>query len=145
MTAPTLQTMCLALHLTLDASASPVERDIASMLGGTSNDRATAFRLRRYQRKVDVAHRVMTAYDDSIDKPIGTQSLSKEGYVGLAMVFVKAAWREAGTDETSRAMQLRWTNSAANALDCANAAGCDWANLAFDTALESLLQEGVAH
>ena len=141
----TLQTLCSTLHDILSESASPVERDIAFMLSRVDYDQAAAFRLKRYQRKIDVARRVMTAYDDSIDKATGTDMLSNDGYLGLALVFVRAAWHDAGPDETSRARLLRWTNSASNCLDHANPARAQEISRAFDTALQSLLHKGAAH
>jgi hypothetical protein len=102
----------------LVVSACPVERDIAELLHSASRlDELSIFRMRRYQRKIDVARRIMTTYDDQIDKAITTQTISSDGYLGLALVFSEAARREPGNDEISRANLLGWVNSAFNCMD----------------------------
>jgi hypothetical protein len=104
----------------LAASPRPVERDIAGLLEGASEiGQAEAFRLQRYHRKVDVAHKLMAAYDERIDKATSAETVSGDGYLGLAIAFIEAARRLSGSDEGSRADILRWVNSAFNCLDLA--------------------------
>lgn len=108
----------------LGASSSPVERDIAMLLKLDGKpDEAEGFRIRRYHRKMDVARKVMAAYDEQIQMPIGEQVLSAQGYLGLALVFAKASCFEDRRDEASKARALGWLNSAFNSLDCVKAPG----------------------
>lgn len=113
-----LEPLCETFRMRLEASPHPVERDIAGLLSGTRFlESAASFRLQRYHRKIDVARRVMAAYDDAVDKPTSTDTLTSEGYMGLALVFVEAARREIGVSARSRADTLRWANSAFNCMD----------------------------
>jgi len=100
----------------LARSGSVVERELAGWLGPQGGS-AVDWRLQRYQRKIDVAHKVFAAYDERIEKAIDPTPITPGGYLALALVFLAAARREAGIDEVSRARLLGWVNSACNALD----------------------------
>jgi hypothetical protein len=147
MTLAALQHLYPDLTRRLGASASPVERDVASLLdhGARCNDPTVQYRLHRYHRKIDVTHRVMAAYDDMIVKATSAETLSAHGYLGLALVFVDAARRETFVDEASRARVLQWVNSAFNCLDCVRAVDDKHIPHGLDDELETLLQRGVAH
>jgi hypothetical protein len=139
-----LQALRSSLRAALLDSTSPVERDIATLLAGPANDPRSAFRLGRYQRKIDVARRVMAAYDDEIGKPTRPDEISTEGYLGLALVFMHAAVEEDGVGEGSRAKLLRWVNSAANCVGHVGTGTTGETARAFDAALDSLLLKGAA-
>ena len=133
-----------ALQECLATSSSPVERDIAAWLSRSplEGDEPDEFRFKRYHRKIDVAHRLMKAYDDQIEKATSNLHVSSEGYQGLAWVFIQAARQESGSSETSRANVLRWANSAVNCLDfmrnhCAVIAAVD-----MDAELQGLFHKG---
>ena len=57
------------------ACAPAVEQDIASLLNACAvlDDPAARSRLHHYHRKIDLAHRFMTACDDRIDKATRTR------------------------------------------------------------------------
>lgn len=139
------QKLQTALRERLLVSSHPVERDIADLLSGLSVPHEnTSFRLQRYQRKIDVAHRVMAAYDERIDKAMSTQTISSEGYLGLALVFMQAALREPGCDEASRANTLRWVNSAFNCLDHTKLVSDMFALGDVNVELQALVRKGIA-
>lgn len=100
----------------LFTSVHPVEREIARFLIGKT-DCDTNFRLYRYHRKIDIAHAVMTEYDEKITSAATDVSISNEAYCGLAHIFTEAAQRENQTNATGRAQRLLWINSAFNCLD----------------------------
>lgn len=138
-----LQLLKIALRERLAASAYPVERDIADLLDGASVlCEGGAFRIQRYHRKIDVARRVMAAYDDRIDKATTAQTVSRDGYLGLTLVFIEAARREPGCDETSRARLLRWVNSAFNCMDRIEQADRNGPLGEIDLELQALLRKG---
>ena len=133
-----------SLQERLASSSSPVERDIAAWLSRSplDGDEGDAFRFNRYQRKIDVAHRLMTAYDDRIDKATSASAVSTECYLGLARVFIHAASHEPGTNETSRANILRWANSAVNCLDHVNPQDAVLVATDMDAELQGLFRKG---
>lgn len=129
----------------LAASPSPVERDIALWLSRLPQacDEG-AFRLHRYHRKIDVAHKLMQAYDERIDKATSSSTVSGEGYLGMALVFIQAARQESCITELSRANTLRWVNSAFNCLDHVTTQGAAAAMGATDAELQTLLRRASA-
>ncbi|MBL0727933.1 hypothetical protein [Piscinibacter sp. HJYY11] len=98
-------------------SESLVERELAGWLRSGAIGAGDGWRLLRYQRKIDVAHEVFVSYDERIEKAVDARPITQDGYLGLALVFLSAATREAGIEEASRARLLAWVNSACNALD----------------------------
>ena len=135
----------IELQQHLAASPSPVERDIAVWLSHLpqAGDEGT-FRLQRYHRKVDVAHKLMHSYDERIDKATSSSTVSAEGYLGMARVFIEAARQESCLTELSRANTLRWVNSAFNCLDHVTAQGAVTAMGATDAELQALLRRASA-
>jgi hypothetical protein len=130
-----------SLSDSLAASASPVERDIAALLRGDAASEAGAWRLQRYHRKIDVAHRLLSAYDERLQAAVSTTCVSPAAYLGLGMVFLDAARRSSGsTDERLRADVLRWVNSGFNCLDHADP-GADAAGV--EAELQRLLEGAV--
>jgi len=73
----------------------------------------------RYQRKLDVAHKIFARYDDRLEQALDARTLTPAGYLGLALVLLAAAQAEPGDVEASRARMLAGVNSAYNALDLA--------------------------
>lgn len=141
-----LHTQLTFLQERLASSSSPVERDIAAWLSRSplEGDEGDSFRFKRYQRKIDVAHRLMTAYDDRIEKAASASAVSSECYLGLALVFIHAAGHEAGANETSRANILRWTNSAVNCLDHVSPQDAVLVPTDMDAELQCLFHKGSA-
>ena len=138
-----LEPLCEIFRMRLETSPHPVERDIAGLLSGARFlESATSFRLQRYHRKIDVARKVMAAYDDAIDKPTSTDTLASDGYMGLALVFVEAARREPGVSARSRADTLRWANSAFNCLDLVGSNVVAGTLTKVEVALQALLLKG---
>ena len=135
------QTICkIELINRLAASASSVERDIAAMLKGIVNG-DSAHRMYRYHCKIDIAHRLMQAYDDQIEKATSDRSVSPTGYLGLAHVFAAAASAVQCDGEEAYALRLLWLNSAFNSLDRLAPDHRD-NEFAFEADLVQLLQEG---
>lgn len=134
----------IALQERLAASPSPVERDIAALLSHlpVSARDDDAFRLQRYHRKIDVAHKLMAAYDDRIERAMSAATVSSDGYMGLAFLFVGAAHQESGVDDASRANILRWANSAFNCLDHVEARDAGVATQGLDAELRALVRKG---
>lgn len=141
-----LHTLLNVLQERLASSSSPVERDIAAWLSHSplDGDEGDAFRFKRYQRKIDVAHKLMTAYDDRIDKATSASAVSSECYLGLARVFIHAARHETGANETSRANILRWANSAVNCLDHVSPQDAVLVATDMDAELQGLFHKGSA-
>jgi len=130
----------------LVTSEHPVERDIASLLSRLPAwDQADTFRVQRYHRKIDVAHKVMAAYDAQIDKAVTGLAISSDGYLGLALLFLKAAQYEQCGDENSRSKLLRWVNSACNCLDQIAPAGGVGIPDCVEAELSTLLCQGSPH
>jgi hypothetical protein len=134
------QPQSISLQERLAASLSPVERDVAALLScfPLAGDADGVFRLQRYHRKIDVAHKLMAAYDERIDKATATSTVSSDCYLGLAMVFIQAAHHESGPNEATRANALRWVNSAFNCLDHVNTKDAR----DMDAELQALLRKG---
>jgi hypothetical protein len=101
----------------LARSESVVERELADWLQLEVMSAEAAWRLRRFQRKIDVAHKVFAAYDERIEKATDARLITSDGYLGLALVCLAQARAEACLDEASRARLFTWVNSAFNALD----------------------------
>lgn len=100
----------------LAASAAPVERELAALLAAPALDAGQLDRLQRYQRKVDVAPRVATAYDETLRKPLSDRAIGDDGHLALAWLFLRAAIGcEGGGAATGP--RLRWLNAAFKALD----------------------------
>lgn len=118
-----------ALARRLGASAAPVEREIAALMAPVAAPAPLGVRQRfifeRLHRKIDVAHRVMAAYDEAYRQATLYRQISRDGYLGLTWAFVLAARREADEGHgapAARARRLRWVNSGFNSLDAAGAA-----------------------
>lgn len=127
----------------LVTSEHPVERDIARLFDRLpALDRSDTFRVQRYHRKIDVAHKVMAAYDEQIDKATTGQTISSDGYLCLALLFLKAAQYEQCDDASSRSKLLRWVNSACNCLDQIAPAGIP---ACIEVELGTLLCKGSLH
>jgi hypothetical protein len=105
-----------ALCRQLAASGQPVERDLAGLLAHGVRDASDAFRLQRYHRKIDVAHRLMASYDDALAAATSAHTVSGAGYLALALVLARSAHSEPVHTMAGRANRLRWVNSAFNAL-----------------------------
>lgn len=121
------------LQQALQDHPAPVARDIALLIRGGDDPAAAAFRLQRYQRKVDVARQVMSAYDAGIQRATDPTPLPRHGCLGLGWLF----WRQAR--QGARADRLRWLNSAFNCLDQAGPDGGDAAGAQLQQALDTLL------
>jgi len=122
----------------LRQSASAVEHDIAGLLaeGGLPDG---ASRQLRYQRKIDITHRIAAAYDGVVGRPLTEQSISGDGYLALALVFM----RSAGEASQPAAARLRWINSAFNCLDQIDAQRRDDRVLDQYAALQALMRSAV--
>ena len=127
----------------LATSVQPSERDIAALLQGTWPAADASHRLLRYHRKIDVARRVMAAYDRGLDKATSDQEVCEQGYLGLALAFADAAASDDGADPTARARRLRWINSVFNSLDHVTDIGHRPDLDELNTALLGMLQEAV--
>ncbi len=115
----------------LEGSAAPVERDLAAMLRAPAPDADQAFRLARYQRKIDVAHRLFVAYDEGVLHATTERAAGADACLALALLCARQGLAAPGRGE-----RLRWWNSAFNALDaCEGAAGRE--------ALAALLEEAL--
>ncbi len=136
--------LLIALSERLLTSPHPVERDIGRLLthSPVTGDCDGLFRLQRYHRKIDVAHKLMTAYDVDIDKATSQSTVSRHGYLGLALVFMEAARNEHGAVEASRANTLRWANSALNCLDHVDAKDPGISMSVLDAELQALVRKG---
>jgi len=121
------------LQQTLQGHPAAMARDIALLIRGGCDPAAAAFRLQRYQRKVDVARQLMSAYDAGIQRATDPTPLPREGCLGMAWLF----WRQAC--QGARADRLRWLNSAFNCLDQAGPYGGDATGALLRQTLDTLL------
>ena len=76
-----IQSLCSTTHEVFSECASPIKRDIAAVIDRAADCFAAAFRLKHSRRKIDLARHATPTYDDSIDRAIGTEVVSREGWL----------------------------------------------------------------
>lgn len=95
----------------------PVQLDLERLWAAASWEPADWARLHLYQRKLDIQHRLVQAYDAELRKATSTQPLPAAAAATLVNICLRAAQARPGSDAADRAHRLAWLNSACRACD----------------------------